>query len=109
MQRARGAYTEHTAHIDHISIIRHIETGLVCDMAAEGYGRTQLQEALCARSRYPKDEGTDARSSYFESILPTTAEEGDAALPSLNEPIPHASRRMQHICVSRTCVHLRDC
>ena len=82
MQRARGAYTEHTAHIDHISIIRHIETGLVRDMAAEGYGRTQLQEALCARSRYPKDEGTDARSSYFESILPTTAEEGDAALPS---------------------------
>lgn len=82
MQRARGAYTEHTAHIDHISIIRHIETGLVRDMAAEGYGRTQLQEALCARSRYPKDEGMDARSSYFESILPTTAEEGDAALPS---------------------------
>ena len=82
MQQARAAYTEHNTQIDHIAIIRHIEAGLLRDMTQQGYGRTQLQEALSARSRYPKDEGQDARSSYFESILPTTEEEGDAALPS---------------------------
>ena len=82
MQRARTAYAEDIAHIDHLAIIRHIETGLLRDMMRQGYGRTQLQEALSARSRYPKGEGQDARSSYFESILPTTEEEGDAALPS---------------------------
>jgi len=82
MQQARAAYTEHNTQIDHIAIIRHIEAGLLRDMTQQGYGRTQLQEALSARSRYPKDEGQDGRSSYFESILPTTEEEGDAALPS---------------------------
>ena len=82
IQNARTAYAEDIAHIDHISVLQHIEAGLVRDMAQQGYGRTQLQEALSARSRYPKDEGQDARSSYFESILPTTEEEGDAALPS---------------------------
>ncbi len=82
MQQARAAYTEHNTQIDHIAIIRHIEAGLLRDMTQQGYGRTQLQEALSARSRYPKDDGQDARSSYFESILPTTEEEGDAALPS---------------------------
>ena len=82
LQQARAAYTEHHAKIDHIAIIRHIEAGLLRDMTRQGYGRTQLQEALSARSRYPKGEGQDARSSYFESILPTTEEEGDAALPS---------------------------
>ena len=82
LQQTRAAYTEHHAKIDHIAIIRHIEAGLLRDMTRQGYGRTQLQEALSARSRYPKGEGQDARSSYFESILPTTEEEGDAALPS---------------------------
>ena len=82
IQNARTAYAEDIAHIDHISVLQHIEAGLVRDMAQQGYGRTQLQEALSARSRYPKDDGQDARSSYFESILPTTEEEGDAALPS---------------------------
>lgn len=82
LQQARAAYTEHHAKIDHIAIIRHVEAGLLRDMTRQGYGRTQLQEALCARSRYPKGEGQDARSSYFESILPTTEGEGDAALPS---------------------------
>ena len=82
IQNARTAYAEDIAHIDHISVLQHIEAGLVRDMARQGYGRAQLQEALSARSRYPKDDGQDARSSYFESILPTTEEEGDAALPS---------------------------
>ena len=82
IQNARTAYAEDIAHIDHISVLQHIEAGLVRDMAQQGYGRAQLQEALSARSRYPKDDGQDARSSYFESILPTTEEEGDAALPS---------------------------
>ena len=75
IQNARTAYAEDIAHIDHISVLQHIEAGLVRDMAQQGYGRTQLQEALSARSRYPKDDGQDARSSYFESILPTTEEE----------------------------------
>ena len=82
MQRARTAYAEDIAHIDHLAIIRHIETGLVRDMAAEGYGRAHVQEALLAASRYPAEEGMDARRSYFDSILPTSTAEEKSSLPS---------------------------
>ena len=75
LQRTRAAYTESIAHMDYISILRHIEAGIIKDMAQQGYGRAQLQEALQKAGRYPKDEGTDARRHYFDSILPTDAKE----------------------------------
>ena len=82
LQRTRAAYTESISHMDYISILRHIEAGIIKDMAQQGYGRTQLQEALQKASRYPKDEGTDARRYYFDSILPTGEEAGSTQLPS---------------------------
>lgn len=82
LQRTRAAYTESIAHMDYISILRHIEAGIIKDMAQQGYGRAQLQEALKKAGRYPKDEGTDARRHYFDSILPTGEEAGSTQLPS---------------------------
>ena len=82
LQRTRAAYTESISHMDYISILRHIEAGIIKDMAQQGYGRTQLQEALQKASRYPKDEGTDARRYYFDSILPTDAKEERAQQPA---------------------------
>ena len=82
LQRTRAAYTESIAHMDYISILRHIEAGIIKDMAQQGYGRTQLQEALQKAGRYPKDEGTDVRRHYFDSILPTGEETSSTQLPS---------------------------
>ena len=104
MQRARTAYAEDIAHIDHLAIIRHIETGLVRDMAAEGYGRAQLQEALLAASRYPAEEGMDARRSYFDSILPTSTAEEKSSLPSPAEVFGRAYPAR----IEESAAHLRE-
>ena len=104
LQQTRAAYTEHHAKIDHIAIIRHIETGLVRDMAAEGYGRAQLQEALLAASRYPAEEGMDARRSYFDSILPTSTAEEKSSLPSPAEVFGRAYPAR----IEESAAHLRE-
>ena len=44
-----------------------------------------MQEALRTESRYPHEEGEDARRAYFDRILPAGVEKGNAMLPDATE------------------------